>query len=441
MNTLTGRKRAHGEQISSQHGVVGPSVDHSFDLIMRNAELESPPNTTSSKRSITTDFLKPLNLPSFTPSNDVKLHAPVDICGYNAKSRTLSSEQLSVCLKERELVQLDELAERSRHARRFKKTHNALAQDFVVVGILCHIWRMESPDSATGTQMATKSSSDTKSAVSGDNDPRSGSMAKADDKKASLGQVGNQDTGANGIWICRMTDLGRTSVCFAIRAPLQPHVTVKYGDIVALLNPSYVFAVDGEGVVLEVARKEQVCVLGVSQDIGVCAFREPSSVPPSATSNQLALSRTPLPQLTVPSSSMSAPSSEAPIKPNNAESRGKRVKADHPLPISQQPICSNFVNTARSEFCEYHMYLMFLDSKGNRMVLNDPGGGSLSSSALRREISETTLHLSEGIFPFGPHKWKISHRTVKLVPPSSFTAVSPSETQLCVPASSAESPL
>jgi hypothetical protein len=450
---------------------------------MRDPNADILDESRPTKRKKTMEFLRAVD------PQELGLSAPAapisgpnqHFCGFRLKIQTIPSEILQSSLQDRELLPLEKLEERVAHVRRFWRNKSIHSGDLVIVGVVCHIWRRSLDEAKLKMvereygQPKSPSPAPLKNQVE---------IEKLEDRQMSKLSKSRE---LGEMMVVRVTDLRRNSICIALD-PRFKRDLLKYGSVVAILNPKFVHALDGDGVVLQVEKESQLCVVGQSSDIGICRYRKPTSKPSSTLSPLSSSLLPPLPNVQPPSCSTSvatspedstfgastaaaeidpaliaspklstqsaiaspiaadtwapqaAPSTAtlvhnhstySPTPCSASHGNAKTSSKSFPLSLADQEICPNFIDLSVSEYCDYHMYIMFSEQKSNRMVLNDPGGGSLSSLQKRSEISEAAKHLSDGVFALCQLKWKISTRNVKLAP-SNDLAVAPSASQMYV---------
>jgi hypothetical protein len=362
---------------------------------MRNP-IAMPSSSSSQKRHVKSfDFLEPSKIEIAADQSPSSVPKPLKI-GFELKNQRIPSETIQLCIKDREMVQLSDLESKVHSARRFWRNKHLFKSDLVVVGVVCHVWIKPIPAISNISSLSSYASS-------------SGNHTANNDESSTLAsKKGVPDE--EQLVIVRLSDLNRTSVCLVVQHRMVSNQTLKFGDVLFVLNPNFINAVDGEGVLLLTKQESQICVFGESSEIGICQYRNPiqSSIPTSKSSIAV------LPSLLS-------------LKTIDQAATAQVEKSKTSL--KHQAVCPNFVNINTIQYCEFHMYEMFSETKSKRMVLNDASGGALSTMEKRREFATSAKHLSDGIFGLVGLKWKISERNVKVVP-SNDNAVLPTATQM-----------
>lgn len=326
---------------------------------------------------------------SSAPSSSPNASKPISI-PFKLSNQVLSDSEIQRNLTGMELVQLSELEQKARLARRHWRLGRAALANFVTIGVVCHIWKKLIPPKVEGAQ---NSKNTTELDKTGSHVPSSTAVETSPQESSTNGSVVNNTQKPDRyMQVVRLSDLSRKSVCLALQPSLNVQPALRFGSVLMVLNPSFQNALDGDGFVLQVAKSGQLCVLGESSEIGVCKYQKPKTRP----STGIGASLPPL----------SAPLTSVDTHPNRELAQESRPKIES--------VCPSFINTTRADYCEYHMFEMVRESKSTRMVLNDAGGGALSSKARRQETADLAHHLSDGVYSLCDHKWSISERNVKL---------------------------
>ena len=381
---------------------------NSFALIMKDplARIETSPvkkkpkilEFQASHSSISSDLLSTLPSPSIP---------------FKFKERLLSESVTKDYLRDLDVLQLGSVAEKARHIRRMWRSKGAYESNFVVVGVVCHVWNCNVPLVAASTLQpatdATLSSSDSasKAAPSGESDTRTG-----------LSNTSSSPTD-HKMLIVRLSDLQRTSVSLVIQPSLVTKLSLSFGSIVLILNPKFLTALDGEGILLTIEKETQVCVVGSSSEIGLCSYRQPVK---RVEKHEISLKAA-----AASSGLKGVEKGEVVTKELESINGGGAVSS-----AKAEAVCPNFVNVLNTDYCEYHMFELVRQSKSQRMVLNDAGVGALGSKALKKEFASAAKHLSDGLFSLFDSKWRVSERGVKLTTPNDAHLNGPSATQMYV---------
>jgi hypothetical protein len=388
----TRTKRNHST-ISALTAADSPArADRSFELIMRDPHAMAKSKESETKHKKSRNFMEPIKS-GIQPEKLILDPSGTVICGYKFRNQRLSSESINICLKGRELVPFSSLDSKIQAQRRFWRSKTNFTGDFVTVGVVCHTWVKEVPGDEVGKNASPAASS---SSPISQPMPENSYSSKSPPKRFLI--------------VVRLSDLKRTSVSLILEPSQQAGFAISYGDVVAILNPGFLNAVDGDGAVLKVKNPAQVCILGQSSEIGICTYRNPVR---SAPSGSKSLEKG-LPTL-------------SPLTHDDSATKEKR--GTHAETSKREAVCPNFINIETSEYCEFHMYEMFDNVKSNRMVLNDASGGALSIKKKRKEFSSAAKHLSDGVFVLLGLKWRISERDVKLMP-SNEHGVLPTATEM-----------
>lgn len=277
---------------------------------------------------------------------------------------------------------LSGLAAKIQSWRRLWRAKQDTSQDFVIVGVVCHVWVKDIPE--IGVQQSSSLSSSSSSSV-----PSSSTLLPQNKETTNVSSKSH-------LVVARLSDLECTSVSLVIEPRLQASLSLKFGDVVAVLNPGILNSVEGDGSLLRVREATQVGVLGKSSEIGLCAFKRVVRSGEGASKK----------------SSGGLPSLK-PVKHESLELKEEeesRKEGDF-----KEAVCPNFVKVGSSDYCEYHMFEMFNDTKNRRLVLSDANGGALSKKQKREEFSSSARHLSDGVYELLGRKWRITERNVKVV--------------------------
>lgn len=340
--------------------------------------------------------------------------APIKSIPYQLKNRLVSQEQTDEYLRDVEVLQLSSVAEKARLVRRLWRTKSDFDVNFVVVGIVCHVWKGKIPAASTSAApSSTASSAPLPPAAT------STSLPVASQTGIQATKTTVEEASEKEIVIVRLTDLQRTSVSLSIQPKLQDKLSLKFGSVVLILNPSFMAALDGEGTLLTIEKETQVCVIGPSSEIGLCSYRQPvKRVDPYKTSL-----RETAKALAVRRGDEGAVVTKELVP---------RVEVGDGASAKPAAVCPNFINATRAEYCEYHMFELVKQTKSQRMVLNDAGGGALGSTAMKKEFSSAAKHISDGLFSLYDRKWRVSERGVTLATHVDNHANGPSSSQMCV---------
>lgn len=326
-------------------------------------------------------FLEPAKS-SLSSSNQPMSNQLPSQCVHKFSTQLLSSETIHMCLKDRELVPLTGLAAKIQSWRRLWRAKQDTSQDFVIIGVVCHVWAKEIPENGGQPSSSLSTSSSSSASLSSAPLPQNKETASASAK--------------NHLVVARLSDLECTSVSLVIEPRLQASLSLKFGDVVAVLNPGILNSVEGDGSLLRVREAAQVGVLGKSSEIGLCAFKRVVRSGEGASKK----SNAGLPSLKPAKHALSELKEEA----------ESRKEGD-----LKEAVCPNFVKVGSSDYCEYHMFEMFNDTKNKRLVLSDANGGALSKKQKREEFSSSARHVSDGVYELLGRKWRITERNVKVV--------------------------
>lgn len=358
---------------------------------------------------------------------------------FQMKERLVSEVQVEEKLNDLEVLQLSSVADKARLIRRLWRTKGVFDSNFVVVGVVCHMWKRKIPSAPPSTAMPLGKSATPSSTVSAQQ-PALSTPATS----STAIQTSQSSTSTEEVMIVRLSDLQRTSVSLSIKPSLQSKVSLAFGSVVLILNPVFLSALDGEGILMTIEKETQMCVVGISSDIGLCKYRQPRK---KVDHYQTALKDAAKLKSAGTSEGGAAvvakefdkserqqnnlPTADTPAHSADGESEGEAGDMSNSQAAKAEAVCPNFVNATVTEYCEYHMFELVRHTKSQRMVLNDAGGGALGSKAQKKESTLAAKHLSEGMFSLFDCKWRVSERGVKLVTHET-NARSPSISQMCV---------
>lgn len=446
--TRIGIKRKSSALTENDSPSSNSAADKSFALIMKDTTLSLDTAPAKKKPKILEFKATTTSTPPGPSSTAVR--AKSTPFPFQMKERTVTEEQLAEKLHDLELLQLASVAEKARLIRRLWRTKGMFDTNFVVVGVVCHMWKRSIPSIPPSTVTPLGKSATPSSTVlaqqAGSSDPSTASTAISS----------SQPTKSKGeVLIVRLSDLQRTSVSISINPSLQSKLSLGFGSVVLILNPVFISALDGDGILLTIEKETQVCVVGISSDIGLCKYRQPVKQVDQYESalreavklksgksgeGGAVVATKELEKAERQRSDLAA--AEGPALRADGESEGEAgggASNAHPG-AKVEAVCPNFVNATVTDYCEYHMFELVRHTKSQRMVLNDAGGGSLGSKAQKKESSSAAKHLSDGMFSLFDCKWRVSERGVKLVTHNEANPNGPSTIQMCVMILGAASP-
>lgn len=379
-----GSKRKHHELLAQGAPSQAPSSSHSFDLITKDPSAKQG-TLMAKKKPKLLDFASLATTPASASPPAVTFEIPFKI-----DSAQLSPNAIHQILHGIELLPLSGIEEKARLARRYWRTKGGDLSNFVTIGVVCHIWKKLIPPK---DEDALKASNPTPQTSTAPGALATMSAAKSPvENGAPIPHASNLPALDRYMVVVRLSDLKRTSICLALQPSLNSVPMLKFGSVLVVLNPSFQNALDGDGVVLQLEKASQLCVLGQSPEIGLCKYQQP-------------LKRTKAPTI--------APLKDAPSvsAPQGSEAASE---ARHSPAPKLEAVCPSFINALQADYCEFHMYEMVQESKSTRMVLNDAGGGALSAKAQKRERFAAAHHLSDGVYDLCDRKWKITERNVRI---------------------------